>query len=87
MNATQFDEITRRLEEAGLDAPEGRLHHVCYGEGDRLQVMDVWESEETFGQFGQHLMPIIQQLGLQVDQPAMAPVHYMKVGQPSMQPI
>jgi hypothetical protein len=86
MNATQFDEITRRLEEAGQDAPEGRLHHVCYGEGDRLQVMDVWESEQAFGQFAQYLLPIIQQVGIEVDQPAMAPVHYMKVGQPSLQP-
>jgi hypothetical protein len=78
MNAAQFDEIIRRLEERGAGSPEGRLHHVCYGSGDQLQVMDVWASEETFGQFGQVLMPIIGEVGIDVGQPAMAPVHYMK---------
>ena len=78
MNAAQFDEIIRRLAEVGASAPEGRLHHVCYGSGDQLQVMDVWASEETFGQFGQVLMPIIQEVEIDVGQPVMAPIHYMR---------
>ena len=78
LNAAQFDEILRRLEEAGASTPKGRLHHVCYGSGDQLQVMDVWESEETFGQFGQQLMPILQQLGIDVGQPAVSPIHYIQ---------
>jgi len=78
MNAAQFDEITRRRAEGGASSPEGRLHHVCYGSGDQLQVMDVWTSEDKFGQFGQVLMPIIQEVGIDVGQPAMAPIHYMR---------
>ena len=77
MNAAQFDEITRHLSEAGLAAPEGRLYHVCYGTGDKLRVMDIWESKDTFGRFGQVLLPIIAQVGIDVGQPAMAPIHYL----------
>ena len=77
MNAAQFDEIIRRLAEAGHSAPDGRLFHVCYGTDDQLQVTDVWESEETFGQFGQTLMPILHEIGIDVGQPVMAPIHYL----------
>lgn len=75
MTTAQYDEILRRLEEAGAGAPPGRLYHVCYGEGDQLRVTDVWESDQTFQSFGQVLMPILQQVGVDPGQPAIDRVH------------
>jgi hypothetical protein len=75
MSAAQYDEIIKRLKEAGVGAPKGRLYHVCYGSSDQLQVTDVWESVETFEQFGQTLMPILQQMQLDPGQPNINPIH------------
>jgi hypothetical protein len=80
MTSAQYDEIIKRLEKAGAGAPKGRLYHVCYGSGDQLCVTDVWESEETFEQFGKTLMPILQEVGVDVGQPVISPVHNMIVG-------
>jgi len=77
MTAAQFDEITTRLARAGAERPTGRLFHVCDGIGDQLRVIDVWESGEHLEQFGQTLMPILQDLGIDVGQPVVTPVHYM----------
>jgi hypothetical protein len=81
MTAQQYDQIIERLTAAGAGAPEGRRYHVCFGSGDRLQVLDVWESPESFEQFGQTLMPILQQLGVDPGQPAIQPVHSTIIGE------
>jgi hypothetical protein len=75
MTTAQYDEIITRLEQAGAGTPAGRLYHVCSGNADQVQVMDVWESGEAFEQFGQTLMPLLQELGIDPGQPAMRPVH------------
>jgi hypothetical protein len=81
MNAAQFEEITNRLARAGAERPAGRLFHVCHGAGDQLRVIDVWESGEQLDRFGQALMPILQELGIEVGQPVVSPVHFMAHGQ------
>ena len=75
MTTAQYDEIIKRLEQAGAGTPAGRLYHVCSGSGDQLWVTDVWESGETFDQFGQTLMPILQQVGVEAGQPMISPTH------------
>jgi hypothetical protein len=40
-------------------------------------VYDVWESQETFEAFGAKLMPILAELGIDVGQPAVMPVHLL----------
>jgi hypothetical protein len=75
MNTTQYDEIIRQLEEAGAGSIKERLYHVCYGSGDQLRVLDVWESVEAFEQFGATLLPILQRVGVDPGQPAISPVH------------
>jgi hypothetical protein len=83
MSGAQYDEIIRRLEAAGSGSPPGRLHHVCFGTGDKLKVLDTWESTEQFDAFGQTLMPILQELGVDPGQPEVAEVHNVIVGQPT----
>jgi hypothetical protein len=75
MNTEQYDECMRQLEEAGAGSPPGRLYHACYGSGAQLQVFDVWDSTESFERFGQTLMPILQQLGINPGQPAISEIH------------
>jgi hypothetical protein len=75
MNAAQYDEIVRRLDAAGAGKPAGRLYHTCFGSNDKLQVFDVWESQQDFDKFGVTLMPILQQIGVDTGQPTAEPVH------------
>ena len=68
----QYDESVRRLTggKGRLDSPadwpvEGLLVHAA-GEGERgFRVVDVWESEEAFGRFGETLMPALQEIGVE----------------------
>ena len=75
MSAAQYDECIRRLGQAGVGAPKGRLYHVCYGDRDELRVFDVWESSELFDEFGQTLMPILQELSIDPGTPEISEVH------------
>lgn len=80
MNAQLYDEATRRLNAAGVGAPQGRLYHVCFGSGDGLQVFDIWDSQENFDHFGQVLMPILGEIGLDPGQPSIEHVHNIIAG-------
>jgi hypothetical protein len=75
MTREQYDEVHHRLDAQGLGRPAGRLFHVCFGSGDRLQVLDLWESAEQFAAFGQALMPVLAQLGVDPGVPDVQPVN------------
>jgi hypothetical protein len=75
MNDNKYAEILRRLEAAGAGAPQGRLHHTCYGASDELQVVDVFDTQANFEAFGKTLVPILASLGVDVGQPNVTPVH------------
>jgi hypothetical protein len=40
-------------------------------------VYDVWDSQENFDAFGQTLMPILAEVGIDPGQPDIIPVHNM----------
>jgi hypothetical protein len=65
MDSARYDEVIRRLEGAGAGAPDGRIYHFCYGDRDRLQVIDVYDSPADLAAFGASLMPILQEMGVQ----------------------
>ncbi len=64
------------MDALGLDAspPEGALFHVAGGDGAAWHVIDVWESEEACNRFGEVLVPILQEVGID-DQPQRYPTH------------
>ncbi len=78
--AAQYDEIIRRLDAAGAGKPAGRLYHACFGSGDKLQVFDIWESRQAFDKFGETMMPIVQEVGVDLGQPMVEPVHNLIQG-------
>jgi hypothetical protein len=75
----QYEQSVRRLTggksrmESPSDWPvEGLLAHIA-GQGENgFRVVDVWESEEAFNRFGERLMPILQEVGIEV-QPEIYP--------------
>lgn len=74
MNETKYGEILRRLEKAGAGAPRGRLHHVCYGPKDALIVVDIYDTAQSFEEFGKTLVPILSEMGVRAT-PDIRPVH------------
>lgn len=78
--AAKYDEIIRRLDAAGAGKPAGRLYHACFGSGDKLQVFDIWESQQAFDKFGETMIPIVQEVGVDLGQPMVEPVHNLIQG-------
>jgi hypothetical protein len=81
LNAAGYDELVRRLEEAGAGSPPGRHIHVCYGGGDQLRTYDVWESAEAFEAFGQTLIPILLDMGVRPGQHEVFEIHNLIAGE------
>jgi hypothetical protein len=75
MSADQYDEATRRLEEAGQGAPAGRRYHFAFTGAGGVEVFDVWDSQESFDAFGATLMPIMAELGIDPGQPQVSEIH------------
>lgn len=75
MSAAKYDEVIKRLEQAGAGAPAGRLYHACYGDKNELRVVDIWESSEKFDEFGPTLMPILRDVGVDPGDPEISEVH------------
>jgi hypothetical protein len=76
----QYDEAIRRLDAAGAGSPAGRSYHCAFEGQGGLHVFDVWDSEETFAAFGQTLMPILTELGVDPGAPSIAKIHNIIVG-------
>ena len=75
MSAAQYDEIIKKLEAAGQGTPKGRTHHSTFGPEDHLMVYDVWDSQADFDAFGETLMPILGEMGVDPGQPDVMPIH------------
>jgi hypothetical protein len=60
--AEKYEEVLRRLEKAGGAIPPGQLYHVSYGSRENLQVIDVFDSQESLDAFGKTLLPIIGEM-------------------------
>ena len=75
MTAHQYDECIKRLHKAGAAHPPGRVYHACFGTNESVMVFDVWTSQAAFDKFGQTLMPILQQLGVDPGQPRVMEIH------------
>ena len=80
LTAAQYDDIRGRLDAAGAGKPAGRLYHACFGSGDKLQVFEIWESQQASDKFRETLMPILQEVGLDPGQLMVEPVHNLIQG-------
>jgi hypothetical protein len=67
-NATKekYDESLRRMEQAGIwPNPPGLEVHVAFGPDNDLRVSEIWSSREQFEAFGEKLMPILADMGIE----------------------
>lgn len=75
LTAEQYDESVRRLQEGGDFPPEGMQLHVCFGSDGNLRVSEVWDSEEQLQAFGERLMPVLADIGIEPGEPELLEVH------------
>ena len=61
----KYDESLRRLEQAGEWPPDGLDYHVVFGDDGNLRVSEVWDSREQLQEFGERLMPILADIGVE----------------------
>jgi hypothetical protein len=72
-----YDESAQRLEEAGLwPDPDGLQMHVLFGSEGDLRVSEIWDSREQLQAFGERLMPILADVGIEFSgEPEIFEVH------------
>jgi hypothetical protein len=80
MSTQKYDEVIQRLDAAGAGSPKGRIFHVAFGPHDALRVSDIWDTRENFDRFGQTLMPILQQVGVDPGTPEFTETHNIIAG-------
>ncbi|MBA3376221.1 MAG: hypothetical protein H0U00_10485 [Actinobacteria bacterium] len=60
-----YDESLRRLKESGEWPPAGMDYHVLFGSDEDLRVSEIWDSREQMQAFGDRLMPILADIGIE----------------------
>ena len=72
----QYDDTIRRLQETGDFPPEGLEYHVCFiSDEGNVRVGEVWDSREQFAAFGERLMPVLADVGIDPGEPEVREVH------------
>jgi hypothetical protein len=63
----QYDESIRRLKESpGGFPPDGLDYHVAFGSEGSFRVSEIWDSREQFEAFGERLMPLLAEIGIEL---------------------
>jgi hypothetical protein len=77
----QYEETVRRITggKSRMESPgdwpaEGLLAHIPGQGKNGFRVVDVWESEDAFRRFGETLIPILQEIGVE-GEPEIYPAH------------
>ncbi len=72
----KYDECVSRLESQGDFPPDGLEYHVAFGSDGNFRVSEIWDSQEQFAAFGEALMPILADIGIEFSAaPDVFPVH------------
>lgn len=74
MNRDNYEAVRETADAAFGMYPPGRLHHYCFGAGDQLRVLDIWDSAESLGAFAQVLMPTLAGNGVVMPPPDIQPL-------------
>ena len=72
----QYDESVRRLEKSGDWMPEGLEYHVAFRVDGNMRVSEIWDSAEQFHAFGERLMPVLKDVGIEISaEPELLEIH------------
>jgi hypothetical protein len=76
LTSEKYNESLRLLEAADAWPPDGLDYHVCFGSEGNLLVSEIWDSREQLDAFGERLMPILGDIGIEFDRdPEIFEVH------------
>ena len=77
LTAEKYDATTATFEAAGLEWPaDGLDYHVCFGTDGSLMVSEIWDSREQWEAFGERLMPLLAEAGIEMSaEPEVFEVH------------
>jgi hypothetical protein len=75
LSAQQYDESVRRLEANGDFPPDGLDYHCCFGSDGNLKVSEIWDSREQLDAFGERLMPVLAEVGIEPGEPEIVDIH------------
>ena len=65
LTTEKYEESLRRLKETGEFPAEGMEYHICFGSEGNLRVSEIWDSREQVQAFGERLMPILADIGIE----------------------
>jgi hypothetical protein len=75
LTAEQYDESVRKLQGNGPWPPDGLDYHVCFGSEGKLRVSEIWDSREQLDAFGERLMPVLAEVGIEPGEPELMEIH------------
>jgi hypothetical protein len=75
LTAEQYDESVRRLQGNGPWPPDGLDYHVCFGSEGKLRVSEIWDSQGQLDAFGERLMPVLAEVGIEPGEPELMEIH------------
>jgi hypothetical protein len=76
VTSEKYEESLRRIKEAGEWPPDGMDYHVLFGSEGSLRVSEIWDSRDQFQAFGERLMPILADIGIEFSgEPEIFEVH------------
>jgi hypothetical protein len=76
LTSEKYDESLRRLEETGGFPPDGLEYHICFGPEGNMRVSEIWDSREQVAAFGERLMPLLTEIGIEFSgEPEIFDVH------------
>ncbi|HEY7932346.1 MAG TPA: hypothetical protein VID48_00860 [Solirubrobacteraceae bacterium] len=75
LTAEQYDESVRKLDAQGNWPPDGLDYHVCFGSEGKLRVSEIWDSPEQLHAFGERLMPVLAEVGIEPGEPELVEIH------------
>ena len=65
LTTEKYDASVSRLEATGSWPPDGLEYHVFFGAEGDLRVSEIWDSREQLQAFGEKLMPILADIGIE----------------------
>lgn len=75
LTAEQYDETIRIVSQQGSWPPDGLDYHCCFGSDGNLKVSEIWNSQEQLDAFGERLMPVLSDVGIDPGKPEVLPIH------------
>ena len=69
MTPEDYDRTLPSVEASGEFPPDGLEYHVAFSSGGNFRVSEIWDSREQFDAFGQRLMPILSESGIELAGP------------------